>query len=75
MTPCTASLFDFQPLAHREVVAAFNGGKVTSDAGGLLLREVEAKFGFIAQFSQCFTDAKPCARIKYGCVCPRWRMS
>jgi hypothetical protein len=56
MTQCTPGLFAFQPLGAREVVAAFNGGKVTSDAGGLLLREVEAKFGFIAQFARCFTD-------------------
>jgi hypothetical protein len=46
----------FQPLGSREVVASFDGGKVTSDSGGLLLREVEEKFGFIAQFARCFTD-------------------
>ena len=56
MTQCTPTLFDFQPLQSRDVVARFDGGKVTSDAGGLLLREVEAKFGFIAQFARCFTD-------------------
>lgn len=56
LTQCTPSLFDFQPLGSRDVVAAFNGGRVTSDAGALLLREVEAKFGFIAQFARCFTD-------------------
>lgn len=56
MTQCTTTLFDFQPLDKREVVARFDGGKVTSDAGGLLLREVEAKFGFIAQVARCFTD-------------------
>ena len=56
MTQCTPSLFDFQPLDKREVVARFDGGKVTSDAGGLLLREVEAKLDIIAQFARCFTD-------------------
>ena len=56
MTQCTPTLFDFQPLGQREVVARFDGGKVTSDAGGLLLREVDAQFGFIAQFARCFTD-------------------
>jgi hypothetical protein len=39
-------------------VANFDGGKVTSDAGGLLLREVEARFGFIEQFARCFTDRR-----------------
>src|SRR5581483_805660 len=55
-TQCnTADLF-FEPLAQRDVRARFDGGAVTSDAGGLLLREVEAKFGFIEQFACCFTD-------------------
>lgn len=56
MTQCTATLFPFQPLGSREVVGSFDGGKITSDAGALLLREVEAKFGFIEQFARCFTD-------------------
>jgi len=56
MTQCTPTLFDFQPLQSREVVARFDGGKVTSDAGGLLLREVDNKFNFITQFAGCFTD-------------------
>lgn len=56
LTQCTPTRFDFQPLGSRDVVASFDGGRVTSDAGGLLLREVEAKFGFIAQFARCFSD-------------------
>jgi len=38
------------------VTARFDGGAITSDAGGLLLREVEQKTGILRQFSQCFTD-------------------
>lgn len=56
MTQCTPTLFDFQDLGTRQVVAAFDGGKVSSDGGGLLLREVEARFGFLRQFANCFTD-------------------
>jgi len=37
-------------------VAQFNGGTITSDAGGLLLREVEQKTGILAGFAQCFDD-------------------
>ena len=55
-TQCTSPDLAFEPLGAREVVAGFDGGTVTSDAGGLLLREVEAKFGFLAQFARCFTD-------------------
>jgi hypothetical protein len=48
--------FEFQPLGNRDVFAAFDGGRVTSDAGALLLREVDAKFGFLDKFAACFTD-------------------
>jgi len=65
MTQCTPTLFDFQSLGNREVVARFDGGKVTSDAGGLLLREVEAKFGFIAQFTRCFTDHRDSELVEH----------
>jgi hypothetical protein len=56
MTQCSSQELLFQDLGDRAVVGQFDGGTVTSDAGGLLLREVEAKFGFIARFEQCFTD-------------------
>jgi hypothetical protein len=38
------------------VEAAFDGGEVTSDAGGLLLREVEARRRIVEAFARCFTD-------------------
>ena len=56
MTQCSQRELLFQDLGSREVVARFDGGQVTSDAGGLLLREVEAKFHFIDQFAGCFSD-------------------
>ena len=56
MTQCTQRTFEFQSLGGRQVVGSFDGGKVTSDAGGVLLREVEAAFGFLRQFADCFTD-------------------
>lgn len=49
MTECLPTLFGFQDLGSRQVVAAFDGGKVTSDGGGLLLREVKEKFRFRAR--------------------------
>ena len=56
MTHCNVPELAFQDLGSRPVVAQFNGGPVTSDAGGLLLRAVEAKFHFIDPFARCFTD-------------------
>jgi len=55
-TECNTDRFDFQPLEKRELVGIFDGGAITSDAGGLLLREVEVKMAIIARFADCLTD-------------------
>ena len=47
-TECNTQRLDFQPLATREVRGMFDGGAITSDAGAMLLREVEAKLGIVA---------------------------
>jgi hypothetical protein len=41
MTDCRQIEFAFQDLHRRRVVADFDGGELSSDGGGLLLREVE----------------------------------
>jgi hypothetical protein len=38
------------------VVARFDGGRITSDGGVLLLREAAERTGLLRQFAQCFTD-------------------
>lgn len=43
----------------------FDGGVITSDAGGLLLREVEKRTGIIAQFTACFRDHRDPVRIEH----------
>jgi hypothetical protein len=43
-------------LGSREVLASFDGGDITSDGGGLLLRQVEQATGIIRQLARCFTD-------------------
>jgi hypothetical protein len=55
-TECNVREFAFQALGSRAVTARFDGGAITSDAGGLLLREVEAKTGILQRFARCFTD-------------------
>ncbi len=55
-TECSTDRLQFHPLGRREVMAAFDGGTISSDAGGLLLREVEQRTGIIRQFADCFID-------------------
>jgi hypothetical protein len=42
-TQCDKEFLEFHPLEKREVRGEFDGGAITSDAGGLLLREVEKR--------------------------------
>ena len=56
MTECKPKPFEFHPLDSRKVVAQFDGGDITSDAGGLMLREVERRTGILKKFAACFVD-------------------
>jgi hypothetical protein len=55
-TQCNAKQLYFQGLGPRKVVGSFDGGTITSDAGALLLREVDRANNFFGDFSSCFTD-------------------
>ena len=55
-TECSQFVFGFHPLKQREIRAQFDGGAITSDGGGLLLREVEKRIGILHQFAACFSD-------------------
>ena len=55
-TDCTEEQLVFQGVGGRQVVARFDGGRITSDAGVLLLREVAERSGLLRHFAQCFTD-------------------
>ena len=55
-TECNQFVFGFHPQKRREIRAQFDGGAITSDGGGLLLREVEKRVGILRQFAACFTD-------------------
>lgn len=64
-THCNQESFEFHPLAKREVRGQFDGGTITSDAGGLLLREVEKRTGIIERFAACFHDHRDAERIEH----------
>ncbi len=55
-TQCIPEQLEFQGLGNRKVVTDFSGGRITSDAGGLLLREVEKGAGILRGFADCFVD-------------------
>jgi len=57
-TECNATLFEFAPVEGRRVVAAFDGGTITSDAGALLLGETDRAIRLTDRFATCFIDAR-----------------
>jgi hypothetical protein len=65
-TQCIQEQMVFQQLGRREVVGRFDGGMISSDAGGLLLREVEQRFGILKRFAACFRDYRDPQRIEHS---------
>ncbi len=55
-TGCNPAQLAFHALGSRDVVGRFDGGRSTSDGGGLLLREVDHRLGVFARLAGCFTD-------------------
>src|SRR5271167_5189580 len=57
-TECSAKPSEFPPVEGRPVVAEFDGGAVTSDAGGLLLGAADKAIGLVGRLAGCFRDAR-----------------
>ena len=58
MTECTQSTFEFQAHFSRQVVARFDGGAMTSDAGALLLRQTDRRLNLLPRLAACFDDRR-----------------
>jgi len=65
MTECNGKPIKFSSLALRNVVADFSGGAITSDAGALLLREVDRKLGLIDSLDAVIPDPRNQALITH----------
>jgi len=55
-TECKPEQLEFHALGRREVIGRFDGGRITSDGGGLLLREADKRIGLLDRLAGCFTD-------------------
>jgi hypothetical protein len=65
MTECREQKLLFQAHGGRAVEAAFDGGKITSDGGALLLRELELKQQIVSDFAGCFIDHRDPGAIEF----------
>lgn len=57
-THCNAEQLQFSCVERRRVVAAFDGGTVSSDAGALLLGRADEAIGLIDRLAGCFIDER-----------------
>lgn len=58
-----AALFSFPAVARKKLTAAFDGGRLTSDGGVLLLAQAEREMGICAQLSACIADPRDPSRV------------
>lgn len=65
-TECTAGQLEFHGLGQRSVVARFDGGRISSDSGGLLLREVEQRTHILKRLADCFVDHRDATQIEHS---------
>jgi hypothetical protein len=66
MTECIQSSFGFKACGSREIVARFDGGTISSDSGGFLLRETDRRLNLLPRLAGCFLDGRNQARIDHS---------
>lgn len=58
----------FKAVSHKKIIADFNGGDVSSDAGLLFLREIEKKTGIIDRIANALDDRRHPGYVKHDLV-------
>jgi Transposase DDE domain group 1 len=65
-TDCIPTLFEFAPVESHKVIANFDGGVITSDAGALLLGAADKRLGLTRRLATCFKDHRDPALIEHS---------
>ena len=65
MTECTQESFAFADHFSRRVVANFDGARMTSDGGSLLLRRTERRIRLLERVAACFRDGRDPVRVEH----------
>jgi hypothetical protein len=64
-TECTVAQLEFHGVGRRVVVGNFDGGTISSDSGGLLLREVEQRTHILKRLTGCFVDYRDPDQVEH----------
>lgn len=65
MAESTGVLPRLSPVAGKPVHAAFDGGRLTSDAGVLLLAEIDRRLGICERLARCIEDPRAPERVRH----------
>ena len=57
-TECNRDSLEFGTVERRNVVGAFDGGTITSDAGALLLGQTDQAIRLVSRLANCFQDGR-----------------
>lgn len=66
MTECNQTAFAFEAHFSRRVVAGFDGARMTTEGGALLLRAVDRKISLLKRVRTCFHDARDPERVEHA---------
>lgn len=64
-TDCTSRRYEFQGRSQRTIVTEFNGGRITSDGGVVLVGEVDRRRRIVERFADCFSDAREAGSVEH----------
>ncbi|MBX3671322.1 MAG: transposase, partial [Rhodocyclaceae bacterium] len=53
------------PVRGKPVCVAFDGGRLTSDAGVLVLAEIERRLGLAERLARCLADPRSPERVRH----------
>ncbi len=65
MTECSQTQFPFEAHFSRHITGQFTGDRLTTDGGGLLLRQADRKIGLLRRVANCFTDSRQPERVEH----------
>src|ERR1035438_3715020 len=58
MTECNQSGMGFEGCGSREIVARFDGGRISTDGGAFLLRQTDKRLNLLSRLAECFLDGR-----------------
>src|SRR5258708_1754577 len=65
-TECIPDMFGFEAVEGRQVIAAFDGGAITSNAGALLLGATDRAIRMVDRLASCFVDRRSQAQVEHS---------